>query len=203
MNLEELEKGFEKRKLPYLAAMNTVLTKTNNLLLYNNIPCSISCRPKTFASAMEKATRKTGKKVEEITIDDIFDNETDIAGERICVLFKRHIFELEKSIKKIPGMSVTKRKDYITIPKQNGYSSLHLIVQVEVYTTDGTELVPVEIQLRTKAQDLWAELEHYLYKNKGVFPEEFRGLFKQIAKWITKIDELGEQIYLLVNKTEV
>ena len=99
-------------------------------------------------------------------------------------------------------MSITKTKDYLNEPKSNGYSSLHLIVHVEIYTEEGTTLVPVEIQLRTKAQDLWAELEHYLYKNKGVFPEEFKALFKQIAKQLQKIDELGEKIFSLINNQD-
>ena len=72
---------------------------------------------------------------------------------------------------------------------------------VEISTDEGTELIPVEIQLRTKAQDLWAELEHYLYKaKKGFFPEEFKSLFKQIAKQLIKIDDLGEKIFELINQ---
>ncbi len=203
--MEQLEIEYNKKVVDYNAALSLMATRINNLLALrkrdnNEIPCTISSRLKCFDSALEKAVRKTGKKSNEITLEDIFEQENDIAGARICVLFRRHIPELEKAIKKLPGMTITRTKDYFNTPKPNGYSSLHLILQVEIYTEDGTELIPVEVQLRTKAQDLWAELEHYLYKNKGVFPEEFKSLFKQIAKQLQKIDELGEKIYELINK---
>ena len=41
-------------------------------------------------------------------------------------------------------------KDYIASPKPNGYRSLHVIVQVRS-TSEHTELVPVELQLRAIA----------------------------------------------------
>lgn len=206
MDLAKLENEFGKRAIQYNGALNLITTRINNLLEFKTaegkeIPCTVSHRLKTFRSTIEKITRKTEKDVEDIDIDDILENVRDIAGIRICVLFKRHIADLEAAIRKIPGMTIIKRKDYISEPKPNGYSSLHLIVQVEIYTDDGTELVPVEVQLRTKAQDLWAELEHYLYKNKGTFPEEFRNLFKQIAKWIDGIDRLGERIIKLIGRS--
>lgn len=195
----KLEDDFEKKAVRYRAALNLMTTRINNLLDFraaedNEIPCTVSSRVKTFKSTLDKTIRKTGKKIEDITIDDIIESARDIAGVRICVLFKRHIADLEKAIRKIPGMTTVNKKDYITNPKPNGYSGLHLIVQVEIYADDGTDLVPVEVQIRTKAQDLWAELEHYLYKNKGVFPDEFGNLFKLIAKELAKIEELGEKI---------
>ena len=205
--MEQLERDYAKEVVNYSAALALMTTRINNLLALRKrdgqeIPCTVSSRIKCFDSAFEKCVRKTGKKQEDVTLDDIFESENDIAGARICVLFRRHIHELERAIKKLPGMSITKTKDYLNEPKSNGYSSLHLIVQVEIYTEEGTTLVPVEIQLRTKAQDLWAELEHYLYKNKGVFPEAFKALFKQIAKQLQKIDELGEKIFVLINNQE-
>ena len=204
--MEQLEIEYRKKVVDYKAALDLVVTRINSLLAMKNrdggeIPCTISSRPKSFDSALEKAVRKTTKKPEEITLEDIFENENDIAGARICVLFRHHIPELERAIRRLPGMTIIKTKDYLSIPKPNGYSSLHLICLVEISTDDGTELIPVEIQLRTKAQDLWAELEHYLYKSKkGFFPEEFKSLFKQIAKQLVKIDDLGEKIFELINK---
>lgn len=204
--MEQLEIEYYKKQVDYDAALSLVVTRVNSLLAMKNrdggeIPCTISSRPKSFDSALEKAVRKTTKKPEEITLEDIFENENDIAGVRICCLFRHHITELEKAIKRLPGITITKTKDYLKTPKPNGYSSLHIIVMVEISTDEGTELIPVEIQLRTKAQDLWAELEHYLYKaKKGFFPEEFKSLFKQIAKQLIKIDDLGEKIFELINQ---
>lgn len=44
-------------------------------------------------------------------------------------------------------------KDYIANPKPNGYRSLHLVVQIPVFFSDGCKLLKVEVQIRTIAMD--------------------------------------------------
>ena len=57
-------------------------------------------------------------------------------------------------------LQIIQMKDYIENPKQNGYRSLHMVIRVPVYFMNKKQLVPVELQLRTLAMDLWASLEH-------------------------------------------
>ena len=57
------------------------------------------------------------------------------------------MLENQKDLKTI------KYKDYIKKPKANGYQSLHLILQVPVFMSDGVEDVCVEIQNRTIGMD--------------------------------------------------
>ena len=50
--------------------------------------------------------------------------------------------------------------------------------------------------------DLWAELEHYLYKSKGEFPDGFKTIFKQVANTLQRFDNFGDQIYELITTTK-
>ena len=41
--------------------------------------------------------------------------------------------------------------------------SFHMIIEIPVLLSDRVERVPVEVQIRTIAMDLWASLEHKIY----------------------------------------
>lgn len=56
-------------------------------------------------------------------------------------------------------------KDHIACPKPNGYRSYHMIVQVPVPSCGKREQIRVEIQLRTVAMDLWANLERRINRH--------------------------------------
>ncbi len=68
-------------------------------------------------------------------------------------------------------ITLIERKDYIATPKDNGYRSLHLIVEVPIFLRSETRMMKVEVQLRTIAMDFWASLEHKLRYKKDL-PEE-------------------------------
>ena len=48
----------------------------------------------------------------------------------------------------------------IAEPKPSGYRSLHLVLSIPVRLHSQSLMVPVEIQLRTAAMDMWASIEH-------------------------------------------
>ena len=68
-------------------------------------------------------------------------------------------------------ITLIRKKDYIAEPKPNGYRSLHLVVAVPVFFSNQKHQLPVEVQIRTTAQDYWAGLEHQL-KYKQQVPDE-------------------------------
>jgi len=80
--------------------------------------------------------------------------------------------------KPVPG----KFKDYIAIPKANGYQSLHT-------TLIGPYGTPVEVQVRTKDMNHVAETgvaSHWLYKDEDALSE----LQKRTHKWLQSLLEL-------------
>lgn len=89
---------------------------------------------------------------------------SDLAGVRVVCLSKKDIYELEKFLFGCKEIAIIKRKDYIQLPKVNGYQSLHLIAELNF--PGEVKKIRVEIQLRTREMHCWAEEDHRLcYKN--------------------------------------
>jgi GTP pyrophosphokinase len=89
---------------------------------------------------------------------------------------------LHSLYKPVPG----KFKDYIAIPKANGYQSLHTALI-------GPYGVPVEIQLRTEGMHRLAEAgvaSHWMYKSDA---DSFSDLQKKTHQWLQSLLEIQSQ----------
>lgn len=90
--------------------------------------------------------------------------------------------------------------DYIKNPTPNGYYSLHLIVTVPVFLSDRTEIVNVEVQVRTFAMDFWASLEHELtYKFPEKKTQELIDELKDCAELIAGTDNRIQNLFNKIN----
>lgn len=94
-------------------------------------------------------------------------------------------------------------KDYIRNPKENGYRSLHLIVEVPIFLQNEKRNMKVEVQLRTIAMEFWANLEHRLRYKKDL-PDDLQQatadeLF-QCAEMSAQLDERMQQVRYTVEK---
>ncbi len=86
--------------------------------------------------------------------------------------------------KPVPG----KFKDYIAIPKKNGYQSLHTILF-------GPKGVIVEVQIRTEEMDVIAETgvaAHWIYKSEEAQPGSISA-HSSTRKWIAEIMEIQQK----------
>ena len=166
--LETLEK-FQELMMRYGAAIREVRTKFEVLndefsfRTSRNPIESISSRIKKPASIVEKLRRQGFP----LTIDSIEQNLNDVAGIRVICSFIDDIYMVADLLAKQDDITVIRTKDYIFRPKQNGYRSYHMIVEVPVFFSDEKRPMRVEIQLRTVAMDFWASLEHQMKYKKG------------------------------------
>ena len=112
-------------------------------------------------------------------VHDIFGCRVVVADVAACYLALGTLHSLYKPI---PG----KFKDYIAIPKANGYQSIH---------TDliGPYGVPVEVQIRTEQMHRLAEsgvASHWMYKDDT---DKLSELQKQTHRWLQSLLEIQHQ----------
>ncbi len=196
--MKELELDFKALRVEREMALNIALAKLENAAKSceqnnsgYNLFSAIQHRIKSFDSIVEKCTRRGY----ELSLDSICKNILDIAGIRIITPFRDDVYSVVNILRHIPGIFILEEKDYVTSPKENGYTSYHLQAQLEVFKIgNGTKLVPVEIQVRDKAMDLWATTEHIVkYKNSVASPDAAKH-YKRIAELLTKVDELAIEL---------
>ena len=189
----------EKNKRPmdelmsyYQCAIMEVETKFKVLnqeysLEYDRNPIEgIKTRVKSYDSILRKIRRKNIP----MTLEGIEENIRDIAGVRVICSFPDDIYELAESFLRQDDITLIERKDYIKNPKESGYRSLHLIVQVPIFLQNTKKLVYVEVQFRTIAMDFWASLEHKIYyKFEGNAPDYISRDLRECAKMVSELDE--------------
>ena len=90
---------------------------------------SIKTRLKSPDSILEKLHRKNLP----LTLSSIENNLFDIAGIRVICSFVDDIYMLADCLIRQDDITLLEEKDYIRNPKENGYRSLHLIVEVPIF----------------------------------------------------------------------
>ncbi len=181
----------------YTSAMRKVRTKLEILddefqVKYDHNPIHhMETRIKSERSILEKCKRRNI----EPNVQSIQNTLTDIAGIRVICSYVEDIYAIGEYLIKQEDVELLRKSDYIKNPKQNGYRSLHLIVQVPLFLTEETVKIPVEIQLRTEAMDFWASLEHDLhYKTNKHIPSDLVIELKECADTLANLDLKMQEI---------
>jgi putative GTP pyrophosphokinase len=182
----------------YSSATREITTKLENLndefkhIKDRNPIHMIKARVKTPRSIIRKLSRRGFA----LSVESARENLTDIAGVRVICSYIDDVYLIADLLTSQDDIKVIRKSDYIKEPKPNGYRSLHFIVTVPVFLSESTELVKVEIQIRTIAMDLWASLEHELsYKLASEKKESVTKELKDCADIISNIDLRMQNLY--------
>lgn len=76
-----------------------------------------------------------------------------LPGIRVICPFITDVYEVARMLLSQTDVELVQVKDYIREPKENGYRSLHLIVKINVFFSDGMRQVPVEVQMRNHCDE--------------------------------------------------
>lgn len=134
-------------------AMATIEARLAQCIAVENIPFRLVSRVKGPWSVYRKM-RDEHKKFSEVM---------DVFGFRIVVKKTMQCYHALGAVHALMKPLDGRFRDFIAIPKANGYQSLHTLL----FSSLGS---PVEVQIRTEDMDLVAErgiAAHWLYKNQG------------------------------------
>lgn len=183
----------------YRCALMEVETKFKVLdeqfsLYYDRNPIeSISTRIKEEGSILRKLRSRNLP----LTLESMEQNIFDIAGVRVIGSFLEDIYTLEKYFLQQDDVRLIERKDYIKNPKENGYRSLHLIVEIPIFLANEKKWVKVEVQFRTIAMNFWASLEHKLRYKKELSQQRLKEIDHELfecALLCAKLDQKMQDI---------
>ena len=196
--LRELSKGMVRVNHLYRSALKVAMTQMEILdeefaSLYDRTPIHhIEYRVKTEESIVAKLQQRGY----EVTVDNIYAHIQDVAGIRVICNYLDDIYYLRSLLTRNESFRVIREVDYIKEPKDSGYRSLHLIVDVPIVISEGTLHLPVEIQLRTIAMDMWASLEHELrYKSNRAFDANDAARLRLCSEAVYEVDREMQNIY--------
>lgn len=185
---KELEHSLDSQKVRREAYIKEIVDEVSGHIERSGIKAEIDGRVKHFFSIYKKMVNQNK------TLDQIY----DLFAVRIKVDTVKDCYAalgvIHEMYKPIPG----RFKDYIAMPKQNMYQSLHT-------TLIGPEGHPFEIQIRTFEMHRIAEYgiaAHWKYKEKsssvGVNKEEEKlSWLREILEWQQDMDDNKEFLSLL------
>ncbi len=176
--------------------IDTLVKEYVNKNNYNPVNHTES-RIKTLKSAYDKLDRKGY----ELTDENLFLHIKDMVGYRIICNFLSEVPDVVKIIESSKQLRIIERKDYITYPKDTGYLSYHLIVEVPIYLSTGIEYVNAEIQIRTLAMNFWAALDHKIqYKFPSDVPQDVADELYDISLTVKNLDNRMVALNDIMNK---
>ncbi|MBT9096823.1 bifunctional (p)ppGpp synthetase/guanosine-3',5'-bis(diphosphate) 3'-pyrophosphohydrolase [Methylovulum psychrotolerans] len=183
---QELDKAVKKERGNRRKVVETIESSIKNRLSEAHLICEVAGREKNLYSIFKKMTDK------KILLSDIF----DIYAFRIycdsvdsCY---RVLGVIHNLYKPIPG----RFKDYIALPKENGYQSLHSVLM-------GPFGSPIEIQIRTHDMHRMAEsgiAAHWLYKSDDDKTEKAQALANEWLRDLLEIQKsAGDSLEFIDN----
>ncbi|MFT4798094.1 MAG: guanosine-3',5'-bis(diphosphate) 3'-pyrophosphohydrolase, partial [Candidatus Azotimanducaceae bacterium] len=170
-----IEKAVLKARGNRKEVVSKVLSSIESCLVRENIPAEVFGREKHLYSIYDKmrSKRRSFSEIMDVYAFRIIVNDVDT-----CYRVLGAVHNLYKPV-------AGRFKDYIAIPKANGYQSLHT-------TLFGMHGLPIEIQIRTFEMEMVANngiAGHWLYKTSD---ESTSGSHKRAREWMKGLLEIQQ-----------
>lgn len=177
--LRDIAKDYVIMKCRYQSALREVRTKLE--ILDDEFQMRHSRNPIHHMESRIKSPQSIAQKLKRkglpITPQAAMDNLNDIAGIRVVCAYLNDTYAIGELLTGQDDIRLVQTRDYIASPKPNGYRSLHLIVQVPVFLSEGKLILPVEVQIRTIAMDWPAWNTSCATRKPRTFPKSLTASF--------------------------
>ncbi len=178
---EALRRRWEENRPLYQDLCNRVESVLAKETRKRGVQCVISSRPKGISNFLKKAIRKG--------YGDPYEEIEDKAGARVVCTYHDSLSTLEEIIRNNFLVLTHENKSENLTYDQIGYLGIHfqvrLLIDKNSSGTDSSSLqsLECEIQLHTRAQNLWADISHELsYKPaKEPPPKIKRAIYRLVA----------------------
>ena len=177
MRYRALKQAVHEGRGRHIELIDTVEKALGRRLQQEGLDGEVAGRQKHLYSIYQKMQQKN------VSFNDL----VDVFAFRIIVdstdTCYRVLGAVHNLYKPVPG----RFKDYIAIPKANGYQSLHTVLF-------GPQSIPIEIQIRTRPMERMAEsgiAAHWMYKTAG---EEDVGPEDSASEWLRNLLELQQGV---------
>lgn len=181
-----LQKEMRKRLGRSTRKLGKVREEVEKELASHHIDYEVNGRVKGIYSLHKKL-----KKVHD-NIDDIY----DLMALRVIVNRKEDCYQVLGILHSMYQPMINRIKDYIAIPKPNGYQSLHTTV-----VTPDKQIV--EFQIRTHDMHIYAEsglaasFHYHAQKDSKIYREKRESVLTSLPKnlqWITQLQEVASRL---------
>jgi putative GTP pyrophosphokinase len=208
--IAEIKAAVDSKFLDFEQFLDEVRSRTtkDTLIAALKPRCVYKERLKDWPS-LEKKILGTERNIHE---ENVFSEISDIAGARIVVFDRNHVWTVHDVIMKnvesgrwlfrerpkayehdITAESEFSTSGFVVSRKDSYYTSLHYLLQP---ASDPN--VCCELQVRTAYEEVWAEIEHY-FQYKGALPEgdaeKKKALLRILAQSTVMIRSLIEEIF--------
>lgn len=202
MNNLESKKTFEEIFLKSGFALKMLETELDILLknyVYESHHNPIE-HTKSRLKSEQSIINKLNEKGLESTTTNLLNHIHDLIGFRIVCSFLSDVYLIVDLIKKSEKFKIKYEKDYIKNPKETGYRSYHIIVEMPITLDNKTQYVDAEIQVRTIAMDFWASLDHKIQYKLGDIPTEIEKDMLNCSYNIRDLDDKMNNLNKIVHK---
>jgi len=177
--------------------VSSILDAIQDTLRKKNHRCFIKGRYKNIYSIYKKLEKKRQKKIENLVDIFAFRIITEKNNTEEC-------FEILNLLHDEFYPVANYFDDYITVPKVNGYQSLHTGLTRIIPELD----IPVEVQIRTQEMDQFAEkgvASHWIYgrEKKSTIPNEKEKKISDYFNHLSKTNDQEKMIYCFSYKGDV